>query len=83
MSAISRVKGPSCWGNDDRNGITHLDHFGITHPVRRQDDDLILGVEDAVQHIEEGLFGAGGDDHVFWGNQAVVVIFGVADDGFF
>ena len=77
----ARLEGAVLRGNDARHAVDHLDHLGIGHPVGREDDDFILRVEQRVQDVVQSHLGPGGDDHVLRGDQLVVILLGVADDG--
>src|SRR3990172_14988 len=78
----ARVERAVFRGDDDRHAVDHLHHLRVAHPVGRQDDDFILRVEQREEYVVERLLRAGRDDHVFGGHYAVVILFGVADDGF-
>ena len=60
--------------------VHHPHHLRVADPVRREDHDLVLRVDEREQRVVDRLLRARGDDHVLRRDDPAVVLLGVADD---
>ena len=66
--------------NHARNGSCEFDLFGVTHPIRRGEDDFVARVADSLQDVVNGMLRATGDDYLRGGIIQAVVPFEFVGD---
>ena len=70
-----------CGINHARDGTCEFYLFGVTHPIRRGEDDFVARVADSLQDVVDSMLRATGDDYLRGGIIQAVVPFEFRGDG--